>query len=329
MKRREFITFIGGAAAAAWPVAARAQLVAMPVIGYLDAMSPDAASTDRLHAFRQGLKDVGYVEGDNVAFEYRSAHGRLDRLSAMAAELVRRDVDVMVAIGGVTPALAAKAVTSKIPIVFTAAQDPIKVGLVDNIAKPGGNATGILSPAELTVRRLDHLLRELVPRAVRIAVLLDPANSINAASILMEMEAAAVRSHGLQIKVYNASTGHEVDTAFASFGRQPPDALVVGPFATDRSVQLARLTQSHRIPAAYPWRDFVAAGGLMSYGANLKDAYRQVGVYVGRILKGANPADLSVIQSSKYELVINTITTRLLGLTAPPSLLARADEVIE
>jgi putative ABC transport system substrate-binding protein len=326
MRRREFITLLGGAAA--WPVAARAQLVAMPVIGYLDAMAPDTASTDRLHAFRQGLKDAGYVEGDNIAFEYRSAHGRFDRLSAMAAELVRRDVDVMVAIGGVTPALAAKAVTSKIPIVFTAAQDPVKVGLVDNIAKPGGNVTGILLPAESTVRRLD-LLRELVPRAARIAVLLDPVNSTDVASISREVEAAAVRIHGLQIKVYNASTGHEVDTAFASFGRQPPDALVVGPFSTDRSAQLARLTQSHRMPAAYPGRDFVAAGGLMSYGTNLRDAYRQAGVHVGRILKGANPADLPVVQSSKYELVINTVAARHLGLTVPPTLLARADEVIE
>jgi putative ABC transport system substrate-binding protein len=326
MRRREFITLLGGAAA--WPVAARAQLVAMPVIGYLDAMSPDTASTDRLHAFRQGLRDAGYVEGDNIAFEYRSAHGRFDRLSAMAAELVRRDVDVMVAIGGVTPALAARAVTSKIPIVFTAAQDPVKVGLVDNIAKPGGNVTGILLPAESTVRRLD-LLRELVPRAARIAVFLDPVNSTDVASILREVEAAAVHIHGLQIKVYNASTGHEVDTAFASFGRQPPDALVVGPFSTDRSAQLARLTQSHRMPAAYPGRDFVAAGRLMSYGTNLRDAYRQAGVHVGRILKGANPADLPVVQSSKYELVINTVAARHLGLTVPPTLLARADEVIE
>jgi putative ABC transport system substrate-binding protein len=219
-------------------------------------------------------------------------------------------------------------VTSKIPIVFTAAQDPVKVGLVDNIAKPGGNVTGILLPAESTVRRLD-LLRELVPRAARIAVFLDPINSTDAASISREMEAAAVRIHGLQIKVHNASTGHEIDTAFASFGRQPPDALVVGPFATDRSAQLARLTLSHRIPAAYPGRDFVAAGGLMSYGTNLRDAYRQAGVHVGRILKGANPADLPVVQSSKYELVINTVAARQLGLTVPPTLLARADEVIE
>jgi putative ABC transport system substrate-binding protein len=327
MRRREFITLLGSAAAA-WPLAARAQQPAMPVVGFLDPTSPDAATADRLRAFHQGLRDAGFVEGENVAIEYRWAENRVDRLSVLAAGLVRRQVAVIVAIGGSTPAFAAKVETSTIPIVFTAAQDPVKLGLVTSLARPGGNLTGVLLPAELTGRRLE-LLRELVPAATRISVFLDPANATNFVSTLRDMEAAAARTSGLQIKVLNASTAREIDAAFASFVRERPDALFVGPFSTDRRVQLALLAMLHRIPAAYPWRDFVDAGGLMSYGASLRDAYRQAGVHVGRILKGAKPADLPVVQSSKYELVINASTARMLGLTVPPSLLALADEVIE
>ena len=325
LKRRNVIALAG--AAVAWPFGARAQS-ALPVVGLLDPTTPDAATADRLRAFRQGLKDAGFVEGENLAIEYRWAESRVDRLSVLAAELVRRQVAVIVAIGGSSPAFAAKAETGTIPIVFTAAQDPVKLGLVASLAKPGGNLTGVLLPADPTVRRLD-LLRELVPAAARISVLLDPANAIETASIVKEVQAAAARTRGLQIKVLNASTGREIDAAFASFGRERPDALLVGPFSTDRRVQLALLTVLHKIPAAYPWRDFVEAGGLMSYGPSLRDAYRQAGVLVGRILKGAKPADLPVVRSSKYELVINASTARMLDLTVPRTLLPLADEVIE
>jgi putative tryptophan/tyrosine transport system substrate-binding protein len=326
LKRRDVIALAG--AAVVWPFGARAQQRALPVVGLLDPTTPDAATADRLRAFRQGLKDAGFVEGENLAIEYRWAESRVDRLSVLAAELVRRQVAVIVAIGGSSPAFAAKAETGTIPIVFTAAQDPVKLGLVASLAKPGGNLTGVLLPADPTVRRLD-LLRELVPAAARISVLLDPANAIEIASIVKEVQAAAARTRGLQIKVLNASTSREIDAAFASFGRERPDALLVGPFSTDRRVQLALLTVLHRIPAAYPWRDFVDAGGLMSYGPSLRDAYRQAGILVGRILKGAKPADLPVVRSSKYELVINASTARMLDLTVPRTLLPLADEVIE
>jgi putative ABC transport system substrate-binding protein len=326
LKRRDVIALAG--AAVAWPFGARAQQPAVPVVGLLDPTTPDAATADRLRAFRQGLKDAGFVEGENLAIEYRWAESRVDRLSVLAAELVRRQVAVIVAIGGSSPAFAAKAETGTIPIVFTAAQDPVKLGLVASLAKPGGNLTGVLLPADPTVRRLD-LLRELVPAAARISVLLDPANAIETASIVKEVQAAAARTRGLQIKVLNASTAREIDAAFAGFGREPPDALLVGPFSTDRRVQLALLTVLHKIPAAYPWRDFVEAGGLMSYGPSLRDAYRQAGILVGRILKGAKPADLPVVRSSKYELVINASTARMLDLTVPRTLLPLADEVIE
>ena len=326
LRRRDFITLAG--AAVAWPLAARAQQPAMQVVGVLDPASPDAATADRLRAFRQGLGDAGFVEGENVAIEYRWADGRIERLSPLAAGLVRRQVAAIVAIGGSTPAFAAKAETGTIPIVFTAAQDPVKLGLVSSLSKPGGNLTGVFLPAEQTVRRLERL-RELVPAATRISVLLDPANATDFAATQRELEAAAAGTRGLQIKVLNASTAREIDAAFASFERERPDALLVGPFSTDRRVQLALLAVLHRIPAAYPWRDFVDAGGLMSYGPSLRDSYRQAGVQVGRILKGAKPADLPVVQSSKYELIVNASTARMLGLTMPPSLLALADEVIE
>jgi putative ABC transport system substrate-binding protein len=326
LRRRDVITLAG--AAVAWPLAARAQQPAMPVVGFLDPTAPDAATADRLRSFGQGLRDAGFIEGENVTIEYRWADSRIDRLSVLAAGFVRRQVSVIVATGGSTPAFAAKAETSTIPIVFTAAQDPVKLGLVASLAKPGGNMTGVFLPAEQTVRRLGFL-RELVPAAKRIAVLLDPANAMDFASIVKEIEAAAGRTSGLQLKVVNASTDREIDAAFESFGRERPDALLVGPFSTDRRVQLALLAALHKIPAAYPWRDFVDAGGLMSYGPSLRDAYRQAGGYVGRILKGAKPADLPVVQSSKYELAINTAAARILGLTVPPSLLALANEVIQ
>jgi putative ABC transport system substrate-binding protein len=271
---------------------------------------------------------MGFTEGENVAIEYRWADSRIDRVSALAAELVRRQVAVIVAIGGSTPAFAAKAETSAIPIVFTAAQDPVKLGLVASLARPGGNLTGVTLPGEPTARRL-QLLRELLPSAARIAVLLDPANAIDAAATVREMNAAASRASGLQIKVVDASTAREIDAVFAGFTPERPDALLLGPFATDRRVQLALLAMLHRIPIAYPLRDFVEAGGLMSYGASLRDAYRQAGGQVGRILKGARPAELAVVQSTKYELLINASTARMLGLSVPRTLLSLADEVIE
>jgi len=326
LRRRDFVALAG--AAVAWPLAARAQQPAMPVIGFLEPTSPDGETVGRLRAFRQALRDAGFLEGENVAIEYRWADGRVDRLSVVAAEFVRRQVAVIVAIGGSTPAFSAKAETSTIPIVFTAAQDPVKLGLVASLAKPGGNLTGVFLPPEATVRRMS-LLRELVPTAKRISVLLDPANAMDVGAIMKEMETAAARASGLQIKIVNASTPREIDAAFEGLGRERPDALLLGPFSTDRRVQLAILAAFHKIPTAYPWRDFVDAGGLMSYGASLRDAYRQAGVYVGRILKGTKPAELPVLQSNKYELVINASTARMLGLAVPPGLRALADEVLE
>jgi putative ABC transport system substrate-binding protein len=326
--RRAFITMLGGAAAA-WPLAARAQQPAMPVIGFLHPSSPDAYS-ERLRAFRQGLKDAGFVEGENVAIEYRWADNQLDRLPALAAELVRRQVTVIAATGGVPSPLAAKAASTTIPIVFIVAEDPVKLGLVASLARPGGNLTGInFFGAELTAKRLE-LLRELVPAAARIAVLVDPANAASTESTLRDMEAAA-GAMGLQIQVFKASTSHEVDAAFTRLVSEQPDALFVGssPFLIDRRVQLAQLAARHAVPAIYQDRQHAEVGGLMSYGASVGDAYRHVGVYTGRILKGAKPSDLPVVQSIKFELVINAPTARMLSLTIPASLLAIADEVIE
>ena len=315
MRRREFIiTLLGGAAA--WPLAVRAQQPAMPVIGFLDPSSPH---TFQLRAFRQGLKDTGYVEGENVATEYRWAEGQFDRLPALAAELVRRRVAVIVTSGGPAAAFAAKAATTTIPIVFMAGEDPVKLGLVASLARPGGNLTGVnLVIGELTAKRLGFL-RELVPGAARVAVLVNPANTANAETTLRDVEPAA-RAMGLQIQILKASTSREIEAAFATFVRERPDALFVGndAFLTSRRVQLVHLVTRHAIPATYTVRDFAEVGGLMSYGVNITDALRQVGVYAGRILKDAKPADLPVVQSSKFELVINAVTARMLGLTVPP-----------
>jgi putative ABC transport system substrate-binding protein len=328
MKRREFITLLGGAAAA-WPIAVRAQQPAMPVIGFLHPTSSDT-NADRLRAFRQGLKDTGYVEGENVTIEYRWAEGQFDRLPELAADLVRRPVAVIVTLQGHAPALAAKAATTTIPIVFNVGEDPVRLGLVVNFARPGGNLTGVnFLATELTSKRL-ALLRELVPGAAHVAVLVNPANAASAETQSRDVEAAA-RAIGLQIQVLNASTSREINAAFATLVRERPDALFVGgdSLFTSRRVQLALLAAHHSIPAIYSSREITEAGGLISYGTNIADAWRQVGVYTGHILKGAKPADLPVVQATKFELVINAESARLLGLTVPPSLLVAADEVIE
>jgi putative ABC transport system substrate-binding protein len=328
MKRREFITLLGGAAAT-WPLVARAQQSAMPVIGFVYPGSIDVIA-DRVRTFRQGLKDTGFIEGENVAIEFRWAEDQIERLPALAAELVRRQVTVIAAVGGNAPALTAKTATSTIPIVFAVGEDPVGLGLVASIARPGGNLTGInFLAAELHAKRLE-LLRELVPGAVRLAVLINPGNAVNAETTLRDVQAAA-RAVGLQMQIIRASTGREIDAAFATMARERPDALLVGgdPFFNSRRVQLALLAARHAVSAAYASREYAEVGGLMSYGPNFLDVYRQVGVYVGRILKGAKPADLPVVQSSKFELVINAQTARVLGLTVPASLLARADDVIE
>jgi putative ABC transport system substrate-binding protein len=325
MKRREFISLLGGAAAG-WPLAAHAQQP-MPVVGFLHPSSPESY---RLRAFRQGLKDAGFIEGENIAIEYRWGDDQTDRLPALATELARRQVAV-IATAGVPAILAAKAAATTIPIVFVVGEDPVRLGLVTSLARPGGNLTGInFFAAELAANRLE-LLRELVPGAIHIAVLVDPAHAASTETTLREVEAAA-RAMGLQIQVLKASTIREIDAAFARLVSERPDALFVGgtgPFLVDRRVQLAQLAARHVVPAIYQDRLHAEVGGLMSYGASLGDAWRQVGVYTGRILKGAKPADLPVVQSSKFELVINASTARMLGLNVPQALLATADEVIE
>jgi putative tryptophan/tyrosine transport system substrate-binding protein len=329
MRRRDFITLLGGAAATtAWPLAARAQQPAMPVVGFLDPRSPDAM-TERLRGFRQGLRDTGHVEGENVAIEYRWAENQMDRLSALAADLVSRRVAVIVAGAGITASVV-KTATTTIPIVFLVAEDPVRLGLVASLARPGGNLTGInFFNAELTAKRLE-LLRELVPGAVRVAVIVNPAGGGDAEATLRDVEPAA-RTMGLQLHVLNASTSREIDEAFATFGSERPDAVFVSldPFLNSRRAQLVNLAARHAVPASFSNRDFAEIGGLMSYGTNIADSFRQIGVYVGRILKGAKPSDLPVVQASKFELVINHQTARMLGITVPPTLLAAADEVIE
>jgi len=327
MKRREFITLVGGAAAA-WPLAASAQQGPLPVVGFLNPASPDAFA-DRLRAFRQGLKDTGYVEGENMVIVYRWAEDQLDRLPALAADLVRRQVGVIATVTSHST-FAAKAATTSIPIIFSLAEDPVRLGLIASIARPGGNATGInILSGELVAKRLE-LLRELVPGAARVAVLVNPANATSTETTVRDVELAA-RTIGLQIQVLNASTSREIDAAFAALARERPDALLVATdtLFTTRRVQMSLQAMRHAIPATYSAREVVEAGGLMSYGSNLTDALRQAGAYTGRILKGAKPADLPVVQASKFELVINHQTARMLGLTVPDKLLVAADEVIE
>jgi putative ABC transport system substrate-binding protein len=326
MRRRKFITLLGGAAA--WPLAARAQQPAMPVVGFLDTRSPDAIR-DRLRAFRQGLKDTGYVEGENVAIVYRFAENQIDRLPELGADLVRRKVAV-IATAGDDVALVAKAATTTIPIVFIASRDPVSLGLVASLARPGGNLTGVnFFGGELAAKRLE-LLRELVPTAARIAVLVNPASATIVETTLRDVEAAA-RAMGLQIHILNVSTSREIDAAFATLVLERADALLItaDTFLSSRRVQLVNLATRHAIPAAFTQRDFAEIGGLMSYASNITDAWRQAGVYAGRILKGAKPADLPVVQSTKFELIINAQTARMLGLSVPDKLLVAADEVIE
>jgi putative ABC transport system substrate-binding protein len=325
MRRREFLGVLGGAAAA-WPLTARAQQPAMPVVGFLNPTSLDS-NADRLRGFHRGLKEAGYVEGENVTVIYRWAEGQNDRLPELAAELVQRKVSVIAPIAPAA-AFAAKATTGTIPIVFAVNEDPVRLGLVASLARPGGNATGInFLSAEMGAKRLS-LLRELVPRAARVAVLVNPANPTSTESTLKDVETAA-RAMGLQTKVLNAGTGSEINAAFATF--EKADALLVAGdgFFSSRRVQLVHLATRHAVPTIYSQREFTDIGGLMSYGPNFADVFRQVGAYVGRILKGAKPADLPVMQSAKFELIINAEIARLLGLTVPPSLLALADEVIE
>jgi ABC-type uncharacterized transport system substrate-binding protein len=326
LKRRQFITLLGGAAA--WPVAARAQQAVMPVIGFLRSSSIDR-SAHLVTAFRQGLKEAGYFEGQNVAIEYRSAEGQYDRLPALAADLVRRQVTVIVATGGSAPAQAAKAATSTIPIVFTAGGDPVREGLVGSLNQPGGNLTGIsLLAIDIGSKRVG-LLRELLPNATTIALLLNPKNP-EVGQHLQDVQRAA-RNLGQQIQVLNAANEEDIDSAFAAMARERPDALLMDPdsFLVSRREQIATLANYHRIPALYDFRESAEAGGLASYGPSHTEPYRLAGIYTGRILKGAKPADLPVIQSTKFELVINLRTARRIGLEIPPTLLARADEVIE
>jgi len=328
MRRREFIALLASSGIA-WPLAARAQQSAMPVIGLLDQRSPDELA-DRLRGFRQGLRDSGFVEGQNVAIEYRWAENKLDRLPDLAADLIHRQVAVIAATSGVSPALAAKAATTTIPVVFIVGDDPVKLGLVANLARPGGNMTGInFFSGELGAKR-PELLREMVPRAKRVAVLVSPANAKYSETTINEVGPSA-HSMELQVQVLKASTISEINAAFGTFASARPDALFVGhdPFFNGRRIQLVQLATRYAVPASYSSRDFAEAGGLMSYGANIADAWRQAGSYAGNILKGAKPADLPVVQSNKFELVINSQTATMLSLTVPPPLLAIADEVIE
>ena len=325
MRRRDFVKAVAGSAIT-WPHAARAQQPAMPVIGFL---TPVLQIEEHLRGFQQGLQRAGFVDGDNVSILYRSAENEMDRLPALAIDLARRGVAVIVAAGH-PAAFAAKNATATIPVLFVVGDDPVKLGLVPSLARPGGNLTGVnILATELVAKRL-ALLRELLPAAARVAVLVDPTNKTIAEPTLQGVESAA-RAMALQTQVLNASNGREIGEAFAAIERERPDALFVsiGLIFTARRVQLATLAARYMVPMITGNRQITEAGGLMSYGENIKDAFRQVGVYAGRILKGEKPADLPVVQATKFELVINVETARILGLTVPSSLLATVDEVIE
>jgi putative tryptophan/tyrosine transport system substrate-binding protein len=327
MNRRVFITLLGGVAA--WPLAARAQQPALPVISFIAGGSPEA-DANFAAAFRKGLNETGHVEGQNITVEYHWLEGQYDGLPTLMADLVRRGVAVIATPASRPAALAAKAATATIPIIFGVAANPVQLGLVASLARPGGNATGInFFGAEVTAKRL-RLLHDLVPKAVRIAVLINPANPSNAESTLRDLQQAAP-AIGLQIQILNAATVGEIDAVFATLARERPDALFVGPdfFFDSHRAKFGVLTARDRIPASYANREFVAAGGLMSYGTDFADAFRQVGVYTGKILKGAKPADLPVWQSTKFEFVVNLQTARTLGIEVPPGVLSIADEVIE
>jgi putative ABC transport system substrate-binding protein len=326
--RRQFISALGGAAAA-WPLAARAQQPALPVVAFINAGSPDG-SAPHAAAFRKGLNETGYVEGQNVTVEYHWLEGGYDRVPALVADLVRRQVAVIATPASTLAALAAKTATATIPIVFAVGEDPVPLGLVASLARPGGNVTGInFFSTEVTAKEL-RLLHDLVPKADRIAVLVNPANAATAEPTLRDVQKAAP-AIGLQFQILNATTIAEIDAAFARLARERPDALLIAPdgFFASRRVQFVTLTAANKIPAAYWDRDIVAAGGLMSYGTNLADAFRQVGIYTGSILKGAKPSELPVVQSTKFEFVINLQTARALGIEVPQALLLIADEVIE
>jgi putative tryptophan/tyrosine transport system substrate-binding protein len=323
MRRREFIMLLGGAAAA-WPLAAHAQQPTMPVIGFLGISAPDTIG-DRLRAFRLGLKEAGYIDGENLAIDYRWTENQFDRLPELVGDFVRKRVAVITTVAGAS--LAAKLATTSIPIVFISAEDPVRLGLVASLARPGGNLTGInIFSAELVAKRLEFV-RELLPSATRIAVLISP---ISSEATLRDIEPAA-HALGLRVQVLNASTPREIDAAFATLVRERLDALFLAadPFFTSRRVQLANLATRHVVPMISATREVPEVGGLISYGANINDGWRQMGVYVGRILRGTKPADLPVVQSTKFELVINAQTARILGVDVPAALLARADEVIE
>ena len=325
MRRREFIRLLSGAAT--WPLAARAQQPAMPVVGFLDAGSA-AERTQQVAAFRKGLAEGGYQDGQNVALEFAWAEGQYNRFAELAAQLVRREVAVIAVPGSGIGALAAKAATTTIPIVFGATGDPVKEGLVASLSRPGGNATGVnFFVSELVAKRM-QLLRELVPAMKRVAVLVNPTDAENYQSTLREVEAAAGE---LQILVHEVATVQQIDTAFANMTSEKPDALFTAPgsFFNTRRVQLAVLAARHALPAVCSTRLYPEAGALMSYGTDVLDAFRQVGVYTARNLKGTKPADLPVLQSTKFELVINLTTAKALGLTIPETLLATADEVIQ
>ena len=326
MKRREFITLLGSAAAAA-PLASRAEQPAIPVIGLLDSRYPGAVE-NRLRGFHQGLKEAGYIEGENVTILYRWADDRLDRLPLLAAELVSRSVAAIFTSG--TPSvLAAKAATTTIPIIFVTS-DPVQLGLAASLSRPGGNLTGIDNfTNQVGAKRLE-VLHDLLPKVTRIGVLVSPADAGATEAQLTDIEAAA-RAMGLQIKVYNADTSAEIDAAFEAMGPDRPDAVFAGTtvFLNGRRVQLAQLAAFYRLPTIYGLRDYVEVGGLISYGADIIDSFRQAGGYVGRILKGTKPAELPIVKADKFELVINAQTARMLGLTVPSSLLSRADEIID